>query len=142
MLMFVALGTMAVVFATADVDSANNLVLGDAQGVTALIAANVFVFGFASTWGPVVWVLLGEMFPNRIRASALGVAVAAQWISNWLITVTFPEFAQASLFLAYGLYAAFALISFFFVAKMIKETKGVELEDMERLDEGTIKAAD
>jgi hypothetical protein len=78
------------------------------------------------------------MFPNRIRASALGVAAAAQWISNWLITVTFPELAEIGLFLAYGLYAAFALISFFFVAKMIKETKGVELEDMERLESGTV----
>jgi sugar porter (SP) family MFS transporter len=142
MLMFIALGTMAVIFATADVDSSNNPVLGDAQGITALLAANVFVFGFAFTWGPVVWVLLGEMFPNRIRASALGVAAAAQWISNWLITVTFPELAQTGLFLAYGLYAAFALISFFFVGKMIKETKGVELEDMEKLEGGTIRAAD
>ncbi|MEU5153435.1 sugar porter family MFS transporter [Glycomyces sp. NPDC021274] len=141
MLMFIALGTMAVIFATANVDAENNPVLGDAQGVIALIAANVFVFGFAFTWGPVVWVLLGEMFPNRIRASALGVAAAAQWISNWLITVTFPELAQTGLFLAYGLYAAFALISFFFVGKMIKETKGVELEDMEALEAGTYKAA-
>jgi sugar porter (SP) family MFS transporter len=137
-LMFIALGTMSVIFATANVDAENNPILGDAQGIVALIAANVFVFGFAFTWGPVVWVLLGEMFPNRIRASALGVAAAAQWISNWLITVTFPELAEIGLFLAYGLYAAFALISFFFVAKMIKETKGVELEDMERLESGTV----
>ncbi|SDK77797.1 MFS transporter, sugar porter (SP) family [Glycomyces sambucus] len=133
-LMFVALGTMAVVFASSPVDADNNPVLSDAAGVTALIAANVFVFGFAFTWGPVVWVLLGEMFPNRIRASALGVAAAAQWISNWLITVTFPELAQTGLFLAYGLYSLFALISFIFVWKMVKETKGIELEDMEDLE--------
>jgi sugar porter (SP) family MFS transporter len=141
-LMFVALGTMSVIFASAPVDTANNPVLGDAEGVIALLAANAFVFGFAFTWGPVVWVLLGEMFPNRIRASALGVAAAAQWISNWLITVTFPELARTGLFLAYGLYAAFALGSFFFVAKMIKETKGVELEDMERLQRDPVAAAD
>ncbi|MEU5875067.1 sugar porter family MFS transporter [Glycomyces sp. NPDC047369] len=133
-LMFVALGTMAVIFASSPVDAENNPVLSDAAGVTALIAANVFVFGFAFTWGPVVWVLLGEMFPNRIRASALGVAAAAQWISNWLITVTFPELAQTGLFLAYGLYALFALISFIFVWKMVRETKGIELEDMEDLE--------
>ena len=139
-IMFVALGTMSVIFASAPVDAENNPVLGDAEGVIALIAANVFVFGFAFTWGPVVWVLLGEMFSNRIRASALGVAAAAQWISNWLITVTFPELARTGLFLAYGLYALFALISFFFVFKMIGETKGVELEDMERLEEGTYTA--
>ncbi|MFB9662344.1 sugar porter family MFS transporter [Glycomyces mayteni] len=133
-LMFIALGTMAVIFASSPVDADNNPVLSDAAGVTALIAANVFVFGFAFTWGPVVWVLLGEMFPNRIRASALGVAAAAQWISNWLITVTFPELAQTGLFLAYGLYALFALISFIFVWKMVRETKGIELEDMEDLE--------
>ncbi|THV26122.1 sugar porter family MFS transporter [Glycomyces paridis] len=136
LIMFVALGTMAVIFASAPVDADNNPILGDAEGTVALIAANVFVFGFAFTWGPVVWVLLGEMFSNRIRASALGVAAAAQWISNWLITVTFPELARTGLFLAYGLYALFALISFFFVLKMVKETKGVELEDMESLESG------
>jgi sugar porter (SP) family MFS transporter len=136
--MFLALGTMAAIFASAPVDAEHNPVLGDVEGVIALIAANVFVFGFAFTWGPVVWVLLGEMFPNRIRASALGVAAAAQWLSNWLITVSFPELARTGLFLAYGLYAAFALISFFFVLKMIKETKGVELEDMERLGQGAL----
>ncbi|MCC3763013.1 sugar porter family MFS transporter [Glycomyces sp. TRM65418] len=139
-IMFVALGTMSAVFAAAPVDAENNPLLSDAAGVVALIAANVFVFGFAFTWGPVVWVLLGEMFPNRIRASALGVAAAAQWISNWLITVTFPELARTGLFLAYGLYAMFALISLFFVVKMIPETKGVELEDMEALRSGKVKA--
>nr|BFF26240.1 hypothetical protein GCM10025732_42050 [Glycomyces mayteni] len=61
-------------------------------------------------------------------------AAAAQWISNWLITVTFPELAQTGLFLAYGLYALFALISFIFVWKMVRETKGIELEDMEDLE--------
>ncbi|PRY56354.1 sugar porter family MFS transporter [Glycomyces artemisiae] len=137
-IMFVALGTMAVIFASSPVDAENNPVLSDGAGVTALIAANVFVFGFAFTWGPVVWVLLGEMFPNRIRASALGVAAAAQWISNWLITVTFPELAQTGLFLAYGLYSLFALISFVFVWKMVRETKGIELEDMESLERGEL----
>ncbi|RRR98704.1 sugar porter family MFS transporter [Glycomyces terrestris] len=139
-IMFVALGTMAVIFASSPVDAENNPVLDDAAGAIALIAANVFVFGFAFTWGPVVWVLLGEMFPNRIRASALGVAAAAQWISNWLITVTFPELAQTGLFLAYGLYALFALISFVFVSKMVRETKGIELEDMENLERGGLRA--
>ena len=56
----------------------------------ALIAANLFVVAFGMSWGPVVWVLLGEMFPNRIRAAALGLAAAGQWVANWLITVTFP----------------------------------------------------
>lgn len=132
-LMFVTLTTMAIVFALAPRDVEGNPLLGDAAGVLALIAANLYVFGFAFTWGPVVWVLLGEMFPNRIRATALGVAAAAQWLSNWLITTTFPQLSEVGLGLAYGLYALFSLMSFFFVVRAVPETKNIELEDMERL---------
>jgi hypothetical protein len=97
----------------------------------ALVAANLFVVFFGVSWGPVVWVLLGEMFSNRIRAAALGLAAAAQWVSNFAISMTFPELADIGLALAYGIYTAFALVSFFFVAKFVKETKGRQLEDME-----------
>ena len=76
------------------------------------------------------WVLLGEIFPNRMRAAALSLAAGGQWIANWLITVTFPGLKDVSLALAYGLYATFALLSFFFVARFIQETKGKQLEDM------------
>jgi sugar porter (SP) family MFS transporter len=128
--MFVSLGTLAVVFGTAPVvDGAP--VLGDAPGMIALVAANLFVVFFGVSWGPVVWVLLGEMFSNRIRAAALGLAAAAQWVSNFVISMTFPELADIGLALAYGIYTAFALVSFFFVAKFVKETKGRQLEDME-----------
>ncbi|THV33371.1 sugar porter family MFS transporter [Glycomyces buryatensis] len=131
--MFLMLGTMAVIFATAPVNADNEPILSDSMGVVALLAANLYVLGFAFTWGPAVWVLLGEMFPNRIRASALGVAAAAQWIGNWLITVTFPQLSEIGLGLAYGLYAAFAFISFFFVYRAVPETKNIELEDMDEL---------
>ncbi|MEV4217898.1 sugar porter family MFS transporter [Nonomuraea sp. NPDC049725] len=104
--------------------------LPDPQGMIALIAANLFVLFFALSWGVVVWVLLGEMFPNRIRAAALGVAAAAQWIANWLITVTFPALAEWNLPLTYAMYALFALLSFAFVLKWVKETKGRRLEEM------------
>ena len=77
--------------------------LPGASGVIALIAANLFVVAFGMSWGPVVWVLLGEMFPNRIRAAALGLAAAGQWAANWLITVTFPGLRE-HLGLAYGFY--------------------------------------
>lgn len=128
-LMTASLSTMAVAFSQATtVDGA--LSLPDPWGVVALIAANVFVVGFAASWGPLVWLLLGEMFPNRIRAMALGVGGAAQWIANFVVTATFPVLSAASLALAYGLYAGFALISFFVVWLMIRETKGRELEDM------------
>ncbi len=77
-----------------------------------------------------MWVMLGEMFPNRIRGAALAVAGFAQWFANFLVTQTFPPLAEFSLGLAYGLYAAFAALSFLFVAKFVPETKGRELEDM------------
>jgi len=77
-----------------------------------------------------VWVLLGEMFPNRIRAIALAVAASAQWIANFVITATFPSLAELGLSFAYGLYAAFALVSFVFVQRAVRETKGMELEAM------------
>jgi sugar porter (SP) family MFS transporter len=128
--MTVTLATMAIVFGTARVVDGNP-VLSGAQGPIALVAANLFVISFGMSWGPVTWVLLGEMFPNRMRAAALSVAAGGQWVANWLITVTFPGLKDVSLALAYGLYAAFALLSFLFVMKFIAETKGKQLEDME-----------
>ena len=85
----------------------------------------------AFTWGPVVWVLLGEMFGNTIRGAALAVAVTAQWLANWLVTVTFPPMLnELGPAVAYAVYALFAAISLFFVSRYIKETKGRELEQM------------
>jgi SP family sugar:H+ symporter-like MFS transporter len=77
-------------------------------------------------------VLLGEKFPNRIRAAALGVAAAAQWIANWAITTSFPILKNAGLGIAYGMYATFAVLSFFFVWRFVTETKGRELEENDR----------
>jgi SP family sugar:H+ symporter-like MFS transporter len=127
--MVVTLGTMAVCFATAT-GSGQNLTLGPAAGKIALVAANLYVVSFGMSWGPVVWVLLGEIFNNRIRATALAVAAAAQWVANWLISTTFPVLASVGLTLAYGLYTGFALLAFIFVMKAVRETKGRELEDM------------
>ncbi len=128
--MSLSLGTLATVFATARVEGGEP-VLGDTAGTVALVAANLFVVFFGVSWGPVVWVLLGEMFNNRIRAFALGLAAAAQWISNFLISQTFPTLADIGLGVAYGLYTAFAVLSLLFVAKYVKETNGRQLEDME-----------
>jgi SP family sugar:H+ symporter-like MFS transporter len=128
--MAVTLGTMAVIFGTAgQVDG--KPVLGDVAGPVALVAANLFVVAFGMSWGPVVWVLLGEMFPNRIRAAALGLAAAGQWVANWLITVSFPALS-GTLGIAYGFYAICAVLSFLFVWRWVEETKGKHLEDMHR----------
>ncbi|MCX2181607.1 sugar porter family MFS transporter [Streptomyces sp. SKN60] len=100
------------------------------QGVVALVAAHVFVLFFALSWGVVVWVFLGEMFPNRIRAAALGVAASAQWIANWAITASFPSLADWNLSGTYVIYTVFAVLSIPFVLRYVKETKGKALEEM------------
>ncbi len=127
--MTLTLGTMAFIFGTAAIVDGKP-VLDGAEGPIALVAANLFVVAFGMSWGPVTWVLLGEMFPNRMRAAALSLAAGGQWVANWVITVSFPGLKDISLALAYGLYAAFALLSFFFVMRFIEETKGKTLEDM------------
>ncbi len=100
------------------------------QGWVALIAAHLFVLFFALSWGVVVWVFLGEMFPNRLRAAALGVAASAQWIANWAITASFPSLADWNLSGTYVIYTIFAALSIPFVLKFVKETKGKALEEM------------
>jgi sugar porter (SP) family MFS transporter len=128
--MAVTLGLMAWCFSQAS-GSGAALTLPAPWGMVALVAANAYVVFFGLSWGPMVWVLLGEMFPNRIRAVALAVAAAAQWVANFVITSTFPALSEAGLSFAYGLYALFALISLVFVAKAVRETKGMELEEMQ-----------
>jgi SP family sugar:H+ symporter-like MFS transporter len=127
--MAVTLGTLAAVFGSAPVRNGEP-VLGHTAGIIALLAANLFVVFFGVSWGPAVWVLLGEMFNNKIRASALGLAAAAQWLANFAISTSFPKLADIGLAFAYGFYTFFAVLSFFFVAKFVKETKGRQLEDM------------
>jgi MFS transporter, SP family, sugar:H+ symporter len=107
------------------------LQLSDQNGLIALYAANIYVMFFNFSWGPVMWVMLGEMFPNQIRGSGLAVAGAAQWTANFLISMSFPwAAANIGLPITYGFYAACAFLSIIFVIKMVHETKGTELEDM------------
>ena len=131
-LLLIGSAGMAISLATAAwaFSYARGLSLPPPQGPIALVAANVFVLFFALSWGVVVWVLLGEMFPNRIRAAALGVAASAQWIANWAITVSFPALGKWNLPLTYAGYSFFAVLSFLFVTKFVKETKGRKLEEM------------
>ena len=127
--MAVTLGILAFVFGHAPLDAAGQPHLNGSAGLIALFAANAYVFAFGMSWGPVVWVLLGEKFPNRIRAAALAVAASAQWVANWAISTTFPVLKNVGLGLAYGLYATFAVLSFFFVWRFVQESKGRELEE-------------
>jgi sugar porter (SP) family MFS transporter len=127
--MAVTLAILAICFGTVG-SGPSGPVLGPVAGKIALFAANLYVAAFGMSWGPAIWVLLGEMFNNRIRATALAVATAAQWLANWLVSTTFPVLANASLSLAYGIYTVFAVLAFTFVLRALQETKGRELEEM------------
>jgi MFS transporter, SP family, sugar:H+ symporter len=127
--MVITLGTLAYSFGTAPVVDGEPVLQGIMSAI-ALVAANLYVVFFGLSWGPVVWVLLGEMFPNRIRAQALAVAAAAQWLANFIVSTTFPTLQAIGLGFAYGLYTLFAALSLVFVVRRIRETKGRELEEM------------
>jgi SP family sugar:H+ symporter-like MFS transporter len=96
-----------------------------------LIAANLYVAAFNFSWGPVMWVMLGEMFTNQLRGSGLAVSGFAQWIANFCIIISFPWLlTNIGLPITYGFYAVAAVFSALFVAKLVSETAGRELEDM------------
>jgi sugar porter (SP) family MFS transporter len=128
--MFVGLVMASVAFSQAT-GSGDEVSLPSPWGAIALVGANLFVIFFASTWGPIMWVMLGEMFPNRMRAMALGIGTAANWIANFAVTLAFPPLTSSvGLWVIYAGFALFAALSFLFVKSNIRETKGMELEDM------------
>lgn len=110
------------------------------MGIPALIFMLIYIACFAMSWGPVAWVLLSEIFPNKIRGKALAIAVAAQWFSNYLVSWTFPIMNKNTYLVesfhngfAYWVYGAMSVLASFFVWKFIPETKGKTLEEMEGL---------
>ncbi|MEQ5768067.1 sugar porter family MFS transporter [Halomonas sp. H33-56] len=128
--MALTLCLLAYAFSTASMVDGKLALAGD-MGVLALLAANAYVLFFNVSWGPVMWVMLGEMFPNQVRGSGLAVSGLFQWLANFAITMTFPiMLAGIGLAGAYGVYAFFAACSVVFVMKWVKETRGRELEQM------------
>ena len=141
--MTITLGIMSLLFVTApkatDLTATGAVHAGDPQlssssGWIAVICLNLYVVFFAATWGPIVWVLLGEMFSNTIRAMAMSLGVMSNWIANFIVSETFPSLVSISIGLAYGIFTLCAFLSIFYVWKYVKETKGVVLEDMESLE--------
>jgi SP family sugar:H+ symporter-like MFS transporter len=129
--MTITLAILVVAFLNATPGTDGEPSLQGVWGPTALIAANAYVAFFNFSWGPVMWVMLGEMFPNQIRGAGLAVSGLAQWLANFAITMTFPMMlGNIGLGGAYGFYALCAFLSIFFVLKMAHETRGIELEDM------------
>jgi len=130
--MAVTLFVMVWAFSQGSIDPAGKLILSPESGKIAVIAANLYVIFFNVSWGPIMWVMLGEMFPNQIRGSALAVAGFFQWFANYLIAQSFPVMlGSIGLAASYLFYGVCAVISFFLVQKFIHETKGKELEQME-----------
>lgn len=104
------------------------------------VAVLIYIGGFAFSWGPIVWVLLSEIFPNPIKGKALAIAVAAQWIANLVVSISFRVLDGNSFLtatfnhgFAYFLYGGFSLLAALFVWKYVPETKGRSLEQMEQL---------
>jgi SP family sugar:H+ symporter-like MFS transporter len=130
--MSVTLFVMVYAFSHGSLDPDGNLVLSKDLGMVAVVAANLYVIFFNVSWGPVMWVMLGEMFPNQIRGSALAVAGFFQWFANYLVAQSFPIMAAGlGLAWSYSFYGAGAVISFFLVQWLVHETRGKELEHME-----------
>ena len=129
----VMLGILAIIFVSASVSENDTLVLTGPMGFYALVAAHLYIAFFAFSWGPVVWVMLGEMFPNQIRGAALALAGLAQWGANFAVTMSFPVLlASVGLGFSYGIYAAFGILAFIMVQRFVRETNGRSLEDMSR----------
>jgi SP family xylose:H+ symportor-like MFS transporter len=111
----------------------------DNAGIVALVFMLTYTASFAMSWGPVCWVLLAEIFPNSIRG-AMSIAVAAQWIANWVVSLTFPMLND-NIWLtdkfnhgfSYWIYGVMGILSAIFMWKMVPETKGKTLEEMEHL---------
>ena len=106
-----------------------------ATGYLALFCMMLYVASFAVSWGPVTWTLLAEIFPNKIRGKAMAIAVAAQWISNYVVSVTFPMMDDNSYLteqfnhgFAYWIYGIMRILAMLFILKYVPETKGKTLE--------------
>jgi len=102
-------------------------------GVSTLIFIVIYSASFMMSWGPICWVLISEIFPNTIRGKAIAIAVAAQWISNFIVSSSFPALQSISMTFTYCLYGVMSVLSAIFVWKMVPETKGKTLEDMTKL---------
>ncbi len=102
-------------------------------GISTLVFIIIYTASFMMSWGPITWVLISEIFPNKIRGRAIAIAVAAQWAANYFISSTYPAMMEFSGGMTYSFYGLMSLLSFIFVWKMVPETKGKTLEEMESL---------
>jgi SP family xylose:H+ symportor-like MFS transporter len=102
-------------------------------GIATLVFIIIYTASFMMSWGPICWVLISEIFPNKIRSKAVAIAVAAMWAANYLISSTYPAMMGISSGITYCIYSIMSVLSFIFVWKMIPETKNKTLEEMENI---------
>lgn len=102
-------------------------------GISTLVFIILYTASFMMSWGPICWVLISEIFPNKIRGQAVAIAVAAQWAANYFISSTYPMMMEYSGGMTYGFYGLMSVLSAIFVWKWVPETKGKTLEQMESL---------
>lgn len=103
------------------------------KGIIPVLSIIVYAAFFMMSWGPICWVLIAEIFPNTIRGQAVAIAVAFQWIFNYLVSSTFPALYEFSPMFAYSLYGIVCVIAALFVWRCVPETKGKTLEEMNAL---------
>jgi len=135
----------ALVMAVSMISLGTNFWLGG-TGTVAIASMLVYTAGFAVSWGPVTWVLLSEIFPNQIRGKAMAVAVAAQWIANYLVSWTFPILDKNPYLVdhfkhgfAYWIYGGMSILAALFMWRVVPETKGHSLEEIEAVWQGVGK---
>ena len=135
----------ALVMAVSMISLGTNFWLGG-TGTVAIASMLIYTAGFAVSWGPVTWVLLSEIFPNQIRGKAMAVAVAAQWIANYLVSWTFPILDKNPYLVdhfkhgfAYWIYGGMSILAALFMWRVVPETKGHSLEEIEAVWQGVGK---
>jgi MFS transporter, SP family, sugar:H+ symporter len=138
-IMSATLIVLTAVFVLSAHDSHGVLVMTSAEAQIMLVAEHAFIFAFGASWGPVVWVLLGEMFPNRIRAPALAVSAGTQWVTAFLVTTSFPGLlSSVGLSGLFCIYTIASMAAYWTVFRCVRETKGMVLEDMPDIERNRV----
>lgn len=129
--MAVFLAIIAIGFSQGSTGADGSIVLSGAWPWVVIAGSYIFFFIFSASWAIVMWVVIGEIFPNSIRALAVALATAANWVGNFLVTTTFPVLRDSiGLSATYVIFMVMAVLGYIFVRRFLPETNGVELEDM------------
>lgn len=134
-LIFIALAMVATVFTVAPTGADGHADVSGSPvlGAVAIAGLCIFLLGFTSSWGPIFSILMGEMFPNKIRGAAMSVASTGDFVANFLVVLLFPYLVAWSPAGVYWIFFVFGVLAVLFTARFVHETSGVSLEDMEKV---------